>query len=147
YHISFGIAVVSGVFIYLVITFLYAVCRDKQKREVIGYYFKTFLLMIVGIGLSGLPFFAFEVRHGFMQLTTIINTLTTPHSVVGVTGISYGQILTYFAQRFAALVSLPMSYAIILGVIVLSIASFHLIKSKQVLTFHQIRLFCVTLIV
>lgn len=147
FHISFGIAVVSGVFLSFFLSFLYSLFKVKNKKDVVIKSVKTVSLLVSGILISALPFFVFELRHGFSQITTIITTLTTPHSVVGVTGISNNEILSYFLMRFAALIHLPLSYAAGLGIIASVIIVFRLWKKNITLSVKEVRLLLVTLTV
>lgn len=147
FHISFGIAVVSGVYLCFLLSFLFTLHKVKHKKDVVIKNIKTLILITSGILFSALPFFVFEIRHGFGQITTIINTLTSPDSVVGVTGISNNEIILYFFLRFAALINLPLSISIGLGLIILLFFAYQLKQKKIHLSVKELRLLLTTVII
>lgn len=130
FHISFGIAVVSGVFVYQVIYFFVQLFTRSKKSKTLVNNLIINALLVLGILISALPFFVFEMRHGLNQIQTILNTLSTPHAVVGVTGISDTEIVTFFFERLGRLLSLPISVSIILGIVTLVVFGYQVKKDK-----------------
>lgn len=120
FHISLGIAVVSGMILYQLADYIVQ-CIKQKKKGIILSYIVIFCLFVGGIFISALPFFIFEIRHGFNQIQTIITTLVTPHSVVGVTGISDGQIISFFIERYSRLISLPLLASVCIGIITIAV--------------------------
>jgi len=120
FHISLGIAVVSGMILYQLSDSIIQ-CIKEKKKSVIFNYIVVFCLFVSGIFISAIPFFVFEIRHGFNQIQTIITTLLTPHSVVGVTGISNIQIITFFIERYSRLISLPLLASVCIGIITVAV--------------------------
>ena len=105
-HISFGIGVVLGFFLFFIIDSLRTVFRrkkGKRRQKAIREYILSAGLFFAGVVISFLPFFLFEVRHGFHQVQTALTTLLHPHSVVGVSGLSDQQILQHYGGVFLKL--------------------------------------------
>jgi hypothetical protein len=114
-HISFGLAVAAG-------SFLFLLFQPNRK--------KTLPLFISGFLIMFLPFFAFESRHGFNQIKTVLTTVTSSSAVVKETSVNKMQILNLFFGSFAHLLQFPLTVAYwILGILVFYIGV--LIKYKK----------------
>ena len=98
YHISFGLGVLVGLFLYLII-----------KRSI-----KVFLSFGTGLTLVFLPFFVFEIRHGFNQINALFVTLTSSSAVVTEKSGGHLDIFKQFIGRFSTLIGVPDSLGMIL---------------------------------
>jgi len=78
-----------------------------------------------------LPFFLFEIRHGFNQIHTIIATLFSSSAVVKETSVDKLQIILLFFNRFALLLHLPTLVSNIIGGIVI-ICTVFCYKNKKI---------------
>jgi uncharacterized membrane protein YuzA (DUF378 family) len=91
-HISFGLAVITGSYVFLLF------CKNKLK---------TWPLFSAGLLATFLPFFAFESRHGFNQIKTVLATITSSSAVVKETSVDKLQIVNLFFGSFAHLLQIP----------------------------------------
>lgn len=114
-HISFGLAVIVGSYLFLLF----------NKNQL-----KTLPLFTVGLLTAFLPFFAFEIRHGFNQIKTVIATITSATAVVKETSGDKLQIIHLFIGSFAKLLQIPLVVAYwIVGL--LAVYSGFLINKKK----------------
>ncbi len=108
FHISLGIGLLVGILLYAVIQFI----RHFQTEKSFLTYFRKnvifFICFLIGLLIVFLPFFIFELRHGFQQVQTILATLTAKGSVVSVKGLSDEAILVEFFKRLASFLFLPL---------------------------------------
>ncbi|HRN69575.1 MAG TPA: hypothetical protein PLS49_00165 [Candidatus Woesebacteria bacterium] len=147
FHISFGISVVIGVMLFQLLFAIYEIYSQSNKFNVLVKHVVVNVLLGIGILVAALPFFVFELRHGFGQITTIFNTLTSDHSVVGVTGISDGEIVQYFVERYGRLLSLSLSAAGIIGAITIAVYGYQRITSRKVAHTKELRLILLTSVI
>jgi hypothetical protein len=95
-HISFGLAVIVGSYLFLLL--------NKNKL-------KSLPLFTAGILIMFLPFFAFEARHGFNQIKTVLATVSSSKAVVKETSVDKVQIINLFFGSFARLLQIPLAIA------------------------------------
>jgi hypothetical protein len=98
FHISFGLAVVIGSLMFLFV--------KKNIRAII--------LFGAGAAIVFLPFFVFEIRHGFNQITALVETLTSDTAVVSERSGGKLQILSMFSEQFATLLNIPVQVGYLL---------------------------------
>lgn len=115
FHLSFGIGiVVSGILSF----FLELKINRKEYKDKLSTLFLQRLGMIIiflgGISVAFIPFFLFEIRHGFFQskafLFTFTNALFYNSAVVGQTGLSKLEIFEGFFGRVGRIfqISFPL---------------------------------------
>jgi hypothetical protein len=75
-----------------------------------------------------LPFFLFEVRHGFMQIKSLIFTLSKSTAVVGQIGISKYEIVQKFIERSSVALSIPPQYSVFVTVLIVAGIFFSILK-------------------
>jgi hypothetical protein len=111
FHISFGVGVLLGTLIFFLIQCLkkFKLKKNLKGENIIS---SAFPLLIFGIGVLVvfLPFFVFELRHGFGQISTIYNTLQSAYAVVGVKGFTKEMIVNSFFEKGANIFKVPLSY-------------------------------------
>lgn len=131
FHISFGIGFTLGVSLFLLWEmFCETVLVSKSKKVAIT---RINYLFVYGIGIffAFIPFFLFEYRHGFNQMTVITHTLGEYGNVVDVKGLTKLQILQEFNNTFAKLIHVPSILAT--TILVLSLGLFtSLILQKKI---------------
>lgn len=110
HQISFGVVLTVAWISYFVLLFFE---RKNYKFLIInmGLFLAGFLVMLM-------PFFAFEIRHGFMQIKSLFFTLnqSIAHNspVVGQIGLTKLEIIQRFIERSTVALSLPKQ--LVLGV-------------------------------
>lgn len=120
-HISFGLAVVIGSMVFLLFF--------RMRRITVPFF-------IIGLLIAYLPFFAFEIRHGFNQVKTLIETVTSSSAVVRETSVDKLQIINLFFNSLARLLQIPTM--LMYGLSGVTIAYFvFLYKKKKLLYSHD----------
>ena len=116
FHMSLGMAVFLGFLLYfftihiLEINKIYSLAFIKKVAINLS-------LFIIGISITFLPFLMFEVRHDFYQtrvyLDAVINSMFYNSAVVGVTGLTDGEIIFGFLKSFSKLFAkTPTSFSL-----------------------------------
>lgn len=103
FHLSFGMGVAFGTFLYLVLESW----RDNKNRVKVA--LRNFIFYFCGVAITYVPTLLFELRHDFLQskafLYTFINGFLYNSAVVGQTGYSASEIslgfLKFPSQMFA----------------------------------------------
>ncbi len=115
FHISFGLGLVIGstVFVFL-------------RRNI-----KAFALFIAGLVLAFVPFVVFELRHGFNQVSTVIQTITSPTAVVSEQSGVSTQIFYLFFDSLSRLINIPDGAGIVFFFTVI-VSLFLKIKNKKI---------------
>jgi len=114
FHLSFGIGMFFGVFIYLLGESIIHIIRDKHVLEVIRQKFITIVLFVGGCIVSFGPFLFFEIRHQFLQTKVLINALTHYGGVVSLKGLSKVDIVRLFFNPISQLLNIPFVPAVFL---------------------------------
>lgn len=107
FHISFGIGLTAGILIYVTLAAILTLRGKVIHKKALVQYLLTLFSFGLGVSVMFLPFLAFEVRHGFNQIQTVIQTLASPHAVVGLRGLNDFSILEYFFGRLSDIFRLP----------------------------------------
>jgi hypothetical protein len=132
FDISFGIAFLAGVIIFLIadsgISFFQSI--KKLKKKIMTTRLSILGFIILGFGIAFLPTVLFEIRHGFHQTQTLLHTLSKYGAVVTVTGMNKSQILITFLKTFGALLYLPAFFAGILLFLLIGTCSYFIYKQK-----------------
>lgn len=123
FHISFGIGVMAGIFLYFIFDVLRVIMQKKKKlkiTELLKHYILSVVIFYVGVGVAFLPFLLFESRHGFQQTQAAVKTLVNPFATVGVWGLTDELIITHFFKSFFKLtefsnIMLLLALAVLLG--------------------------------
>lgn len=101
FQMSLGIGVFLGSFLFILIYSLKALHDRKQKKFlVIRNTILIAVLFLIGTTLTFLPFFLFELRHGFNQIRTFIEAFATFGGIVNYRILSQKEILSIFFGRF-----------------------------------------------
>lgn len=113
FHISLGAGVIVGVLIFFIIEF----ARNRDISVPIGAnrfveFIITICVYVFGINLTLIPFFIFEIRHGFTQLNTIFQALSSYGGVVTINGLSRNEIIQQFFSKLGELTYLNMYLAV-----------------------------------
>jgi hypothetical protein len=131
FHVSFGVCVFLGSCLFFTIT---PFIQKNQKKFVLINYSRHLLkmisLFIFGIFVTFIPFFLFEVRHGFMQSLTLIKIFTSNSPVPGVTGMTKMQTIQEFFLRLSNFIHLPFTLSSISIMIVLLYFIYKVINKK-----------------
>jgi hypothetical protein len=117
FHISFGLSVGLGSIIYLL---------SRQNKT------KTLFIYSAGFLTTYLPFFIFEIRHGFNQIRAVLATIgSTSAVVIDASTIDRAQIISHFFNKASALLQVPstVGYLITFSGIIYLIYTF---KKKQI---------------
>ncbi len=101
FHMSLGIGVFFGTLIFFISDFLIKLYFSKKNRfKIIVNRIYLVCLFLSGIIITFLPFFIFELRHGFNQTQALFKALTSYGAVVNLPGLSNKEILAIFFGRF-----------------------------------------------
>ena len=143
-HISFSTGFIFGCLIYL-ITFSFLGKEKLPKRFVEALI--NIIIYLVGLFISFAPFFLFEIRHGFSQTKTLLNAISHGGGVVALQGLTKIEILQNFIGKFAALLQLPNTVAILIFAVILVIFISVIVIKKIKFTDLQVRLLSLTSII
>ena len=122
FHISFGLVVVLGIFLYLFLTF-----ASNLKK-----FISPFIQYSIGVIAAFLPFFVFESKHGFNQIAVLAKTLSSHSAVVGVTGMSRSEIIDAFFGSFSKLIHVPFWVGIAILIVGSLIYVSNIYKTKKI---------------
>ncbi|MFA6533385.1 MAG: hypothetical protein WCT22_05345 [Patescibacteria group bacterium] len=137
HHISLGVVLLVTWIIYFFTIFLIILISSiKSKRWIpasagmtqISYLIINSVSFFSGLTVMLLPFFLFEVRHGFMQIKSLIFTLSKSSAVVGQIGISKYEIVQKFLERSSVALSIPQQFSIFVTVLIMAGIFFNLLK-------------------
>ncbi|MBL7159626.1 hypothetical protein ISS85_04065 [Candidatus Microgenomates bacterium] len=124
FHMSFGIGTTGTIFLYFIINaFISLKGVVNVKRAFLKACFDLGALML-GVFVAFLPFFIFEIRHGFNQIKaighTIIMSTLYNSAVVGQIGLKKPEIIYQFFKPLNQVFKMPkhFSYFIVLTIIV-----------------------------
>lgn len=143
FHIAFGIGFTLGVSLFLIIKLLLSFRANSAKPESRGIstqkLWKNILLFILALGggfiVAFIPSLLFEIRHGFSQTKTILETATQYGAVVDIAGLTKQQILREFVITFGNFLSLPFVFA--LGTILFAIGWMIFLTLTKKITFSK----------
>ena len=75
FHVSYGIGILISIFVYFIYIYFFEHKKHfENERKSFKNFFYKFLLLSTGSALNFVPYLAFEVRHGFMQIKSLIYT-------------------------------------------------------------------------
>lgn len=111
-HISFSVGFSVGCLLYIVIQNIFFLPR-KTKGDMFKQTFFSLGSFISGILLIFLPFFFFEIRHGFMQTKVALNAFLHGGAVVTQHGLSRIEIIQQFFLVYSQLLHLPFFLSLI----------------------------------
>src|SRR5258708_7199783 len=135
-HISFGLALLCGLAIFLIADTLYTFLQGDKNTKKIFFVHKIYSVVFIFFGLliSFLPSLLFEARHGFHQTQKVLDTLFKFVAVVSVPGLNKTQILLTFLKNFGNLLHIPPLYA---GIVLLLLITSLIITLKQKVIFQK----------
>lgn len=141
FHISFGLCIAVGLFIFFLISFGREIFFDKKRLKInLINHLSVVIVTGCGILLTFLPFFLFEIRHGFNQMHTAIKVLATHGSVVNVKGLSKMQILQNFFGTIGEVLKLELNYVYAFFIGTIGYVSYQIKKGKIKFNDLEIRL-------
>lgn len=121
-HLSLGSGVLIGSCVFLVMSaILSGSFSFKHSINRVKIIIVSVVLFGVGVGISFVPYLLFELRHGFNQTKMLIFMITSPFPVVGVQGLSEGDILRQFPLVATRLIHVPEDRVKIIFVVVTGI--------------------------
>lgn len=120
FHISFGVGVMLGNLLFLLLYF----------RSIF-----SILLFLAGAILTFAPFFVFEFRHDFSQIKVLSSTIMSDYAVVGLKGFSKELIMKSFFDQGAKVMRIPSNY--FAGVLTATVAYLAFISKKEKIKFQQ----------
>jgi hypothetical protein len=128
-NIAFGavFGLSSVLFLLLNISFL----LKKTLKTKIRQFFLQLCAFLIGVALMFLPFFIFEIRHGFEQTKTALTALVHGGGgLVTVSGLTKPQIIESFFARWAQLLQTPSNLGLVILVVLLAVIVILLLKKK-----------------
>ncbi len=112
FHLSFGIPLVMGVFISILI--LHFIENRKEPLRSFGIFLMKIILYLMGVFVSFFPILLFELRHNFIQIRTFLDAVTNSiiykTAMVGQTGMSDNDIINSFFSKFTNFLGIPFEY-------------------------------------
>lgn len=100
-HISFGLSLIVGTILFLILM------NNRQK---------TVPIFILGVLVLFVPFFVFELRHGFNQIKVLFDTIFSTTAVVNdASNIHKKQIFIEFFKRLSLLLNIPENVTYVLS--------------------------------
>lgn len=129
-HISFGLGIALAGILYIAFESVRSRLHKKSLLQ-INYQIKYFISFISGIFLTFIPFFLFELRHGFHQVRAVIDTLSNSFlynsAVVGQTGLKKGEIINQFLVKSEKLLTIPVNIFQLILFVVLIVFAYRII--------------------
>lgn len=127
FHLSFGIALIAGVYLFLIWETV-SLWFPKKNLKLLPAKLSAFVAIGIGALISFLPTLLFEIRHGFNQLQTFLHTFTQYGDVVQREGMPAGEILKVFISVFGNLMHVSSFYA---GLLLSFLTIYFLIQLKR----------------
>jgi hypothetical protein len=130
-NIAFGavFALSSVLFLFLNTSFL----LKKTFKLKIQQFFLQLPAFLIGISIMFLPFFIFEIRHGFEQTKSVLTALVTGGGgIVTVHGLTKPQIIESFFTRWAQLLQLSSNLSLVVLVALVIILVVLFLKKKVI---------------
>lgn len=126
---SFGITLLLSVFIFLIVDMIIDLLNNKTKQKVSK---RLLLIGSIGIGLivGFLPIIFFESRHNFLQIHTLLYTLSRYGWVIGVLGLSKSAILDEYFKTFGHILHTNAITAEIVLILLLLVLIYKIIRRK-----------------
>lgn len=142
FHLSLGIGMMLGIFVYFVLNAIVSTVKTKQKMQKL--FTHTGAIGIFGSGFLAAfgPYLLFEVRHQFQQTQAFINALLSYGGVVTLPGLSQTEILNNFIERGAVLLNIPI--AVFSGLFLALIIVYSLNLRKSATVTKEVKLLMVT---
>lgn len=134
-HISFSVGFTIGAILFLLINFIFG-RHNKSLLKSLGFIASY----LVGVIVVFIPFFIFELRHGFSQTHTAVKTILLGGDVVLQKGMSKPDIIFSFINKFSLLLKIPFVLSIIFLALSILLTIFLFLKKKISLSAPQIRL-------
>jgi len=136
FHISFDIGLVLGILLFFLVTLF-----SKINRRAVKIFLARNLSFMLGFVITFVPFLVFESRHGFLQIKTALNTLSSQYAVVGLKGLTHEQIIKDFFQVSAQLFEVSWVIGFLISVIGIILISYLIIRRREVFRKEISRLF------
>ncbi len=135
FHISFGIALICGVLIFLLAHAVHGFLKSTKRKQFVLARATLYGVVALGFLTAYIPTLLFEVRHGFNQTQVLLNALTSYGDVVTVKGLSKPLIFQEFINSFAKVLHVPANIAI--AIIILLPATYIVMMKRGMITMTQ----------
>ncbi|OGK20841.1 hypothetical protein A2866_04900 [Candidatus Roizmanbacteria bacterium RIFCSPHIGHO2_01_FULL_39_8] len=135
FQMSLGICVLLGSVIFLLLYLFLNFVKKRQKR--LRFLKHTFIIIsffLTGVAVTFLPLFLFEIRHGFNQIRTLIEALTSYGGIVNYRILSQKEILSLFFGRFGYILHTNWVGAYLLELLSILLILWRIRKEKIVLS-------------
>lgn len=129
-HISIGVVILLTWGIYFLLNLLLTISNKKKIKDYFFNWLTNVVSFWIGFFIILLPFFIFEARHGFMQIKSLIYTLSKSSAVVSQVGLTKIQIVQNFIERSSIALSLPSKLSLFIVVVIVGGIVFNLSKKK-----------------
>lgn len=144
-HMSFGTGIIFATFMYLAILSVWHLLKNKKKlAKTFRKSFISIFMVVVGLLFTALPFFVFEIRHGFQQIkavqNTIFKTVINSSDVVGQSGIEPEDIPMIFLQQINELLKIPNEYSRLILFLSFGVLLIELKRKKEKLNEKEIKI-------
>src|SRR5258708_5127085 len=118
-----------SIFIFLLVDMIIDLFHNKTKQKVSK---RLLLIGIAGLGLivGFLPIILFESRHNFLQIHTLLHTLSRYGWVIGVVGLSKTAILDEYFKTFGHILHTNDISGAIVFILLLSVLIYKISKRK-----------------
>lgn len=144
FHISFGLGILLSLIIYFIVDLIWDLKKPTNKKNILFIWFINSGFFVAGFLIVFIPFFLFEIRHGFNQIKSLIYTfeLAVFHNapVVSQVGLSKAQIIDRFINRLTTLLSLPQNGSLMTFVIFLAVFGMLFMKSKKNISSQEVKI-------
>lgn len=128
HHISLGVVFLVTWIIYFLTTFFLSILNKKRLKENLLNWLINAVSFWSGLMIMLLPFFLFEVRHGFTQIKSLIFTLSKSSAVVGQIGISKNEIVQKFIERSSIALSIPEQFSVFVIILIIAGIFFNILR-------------------
>lgn len=141
FHISFGIGVFTGAVLFLLFDIFFENYYLKKsfklhlKETTIG-----MLLFASGLGIAFLPSIIFEIRHGFIQVQTIIYAFLKYGAVVEASGFTKYAIIERLFGNFNMLMQVENSVGYVIQFVLFVYILYVVVKNKIKFDKYELRL-------
>lgn len=136
FHMSLGLAVLIANIIFI-FTFNLKTKNNYMNKLIAVSIFKKNIIFFIGLFISFLPFLIFEIRHNFMQITSVYKTFISGEQTIGITGMPKLEIIQTFFGRFEDLFKQPLWLVIIIAILLICLG---LLRNKLRLTSYDNRI-------
>lgn len=114
FHLSFGIGMMLGISIYLLVRSICYIFKSKQKYQAAIQQSFQLVSFFAGVVIAFFPSILFEIRHQFQQTTALLQAFSSYGAVVELPGLSISEIIRNFFERGADLLQISLQLFVFL---------------------------------